>query len=182
MKLHKKLISVLLTTAMAASLSVPVLAANEEITVLYTNDIHSYIDNHLDEENGLTYSKVAALKDSIPETILVDAGDHLQGTAYGQMDEGMTMIELMNASDYDLATFGNHEFDYSMSGALAAVDAAEFDYISCNFCHAENGIVGDSVVEPWKMVEAKDKKIAFIGITTPETFTSTRSIDIFVCE
>ena len=56
MKLHKKLISVLLTTAMAASLSVPVLAANEEITVLYTNDIHSYIDNHLDEENGFTYS------------------------------------------------------------------------------------------------------------------------------
>ena len=176
MKLHKKLISVLLTTAMAASLSVPVLAANEEITVLYTNDIHSYIDNHLDEENGLTYSKVAALKDSIPEAILVDAGDHLQGTAYGQMDEGMTMIKLMNAAEYDLATFGNHEFDYSMSGALAAVDAAVFDFISCNFCHAENGIVGDSVVEPWKMVEAKDKKIAFIGITTPETFTSTRRV------
>lgn len=173
MKLHKKLISVLLVAAMAASFSVPVLAADEDITVIYTNDIHTYIDNHLEDENGLTYSKVAALKDSIPEAILVDAGDHLQGTAYGEMDQGMTMIDLMNAADYDLATFGNHEFDYGMDGCMAAVDAAEFKYISCNFSHEENGVVGETVAEGWSMLEAKGKKIAFIGITTPETITST---------
>ena len=141
MKLHKKLIFVLLAAVMISSLTVPVLAADDDITVFYTNDVHTYIDNQLDNENGLTYSKIAALKDSVPDSILVDAGDHLQGTAYGQMDKGMTMIKLMNASDYDLATFGNHEFDYSVSGALAAVEAADFDYISCNFCHEENGVI-----------------------------------------
>lgn len=173
MKQHKKLISLLLAAAMTASFSVPALAADEEITVFYTNDIHTYVDNHLDDENGLTYSKAAALKDSIPEAILVDAGDHLQGTAYGEMDQGMTMIELMNEAGYDLATFGNHEFDYGMNGTLAAMDAAEFEYLSCNFCHEENGVTGETVAKGWKMLEAKDEKIAFIGITTPETISST---------
>lgn len=173
MKLYRKMISVLLTAAIIASLSVPVLASDEDITVFYTNDIHTYIDNHLKNENGLSYSKVAALKDSIPGAILVDAGDHLQGTAYGEMDKGMTMIELMNAAGYDLATFGNHEFDYSMTGAMAAVDAAEFSYISCNFCHEADGVPGDPVAESWKMLNVKGKNIAFIGITTPETISST---------
>ena len=111
MKLQNKLISLMLAAAMMVSFSVPVLASDEDITIFYTNDIHTYIDNHLDAENGLTYSKAAALKDSIPDAILVDAGDHLQGTAYGEMDQGMTMIKLMNEAGYDLATFGNHEFD-----------------------------------------------------------------------
>lgn len=173
MKLYKKILSVMLSAALAATMTVPVLAAEDKITVFYTNDIHTYIDNHLDDGNGLTYSKVAALKDSVPGSILVDAGDHLQGTAYGQMDKGMTMIDLMNAADYDLATFGNHEFDYSMTGAMAAMDAADFAYISCNFCHEENGVSGDTVTEGWKMFEANDKNIAFVGITTPETITST---------
>ena len=174
MRLFRNMVSVLLTAALAVSFSVSVLAAEEDkITVLYTNDIHTYIDNHLEDENGLTYSKVAALKESIPNAILVDAGDHLQGTAYGQMDEGMTMIELMNEAGYDLATFGNHEFDYGMDGALAAVDAAAFDYISCNFYHEASGEAGDSVVDDWKMLQVQGKNIAFIGITTPETITST---------
>lgn len=173
MRYSKKILSAALTMVMTAFLSVPVLAAEEDITVFYTNDIHTYIDNHLDTENGLTYSKVAALKDSIPDSILVDAGDHLQGTAYGQMDNGMTILELMNTADYDLATFGNHEFDYGMEGALAAMDAAEFDYISCNFSHEKDGTVLDTVTDGWAMLEAKGKNIAFIGITTPETISST---------
>ena len=173
MKQHKKLISLLLAASMTASFSVPALAADEDITVFYTNDIHTYVDNHLDDENGLTYSKAAALKDSIPEAILVDAGDHLQGTAYGEMDQGMTMIGLMNEAGYDLATFGNHEFDYGMNGTFAAMDAAEFEYLSCNFCHEESGATGETVAKGWKMLEAKGEKIAFVGITTPETISST---------
>ena len=96
MKRYGKIVFVFLAAALIVSLSVSVLAADDEITIIYTNDIHSYIDNQLENENGLTYSKVAALKDSIPDSILVDAGDHLQGTAYGQMDKGMTIIQLMN--------------------------------------------------------------------------------------
>lgn len=147
---------------------------NEEIVILYTNDVHTYIDNDRQEgnENGLTYSKLAAFKKSFDNVLLADAGDHIQGTAYGEMDEGVTITGLMNATGYDVATLGNHEFDYGMFGCLAAVDRAEFPYLSCNFRHEENGVKTDTVLPSYQVFKIGGRRIAFVGITTPESFTS----------
>ena len=77
----------------------------QDITILYTNDVHTYIDK---QSPKLTYAAIAALKKSYQDdgknVLLVDAGDHVQGTAYGSMDEGATIIQLMNAAGYDAAT------------------------------------------------------------------------------
>ena len=175
MKLRKKLAVLLTACAAALALAVPALAAREDIVVYYTNDIHSYIDNNMGEgnENGLTYSKVGALKQADPDAILVDAGDHLQGTAYGGMDEGETIIKMMNAAGYDLATLGNHEFDYGMDGCMAAIGRAGFPYLSCNFYEEKDGVHGDLVLDSYAILEREGKKLAFVGITTPETVTST---------
>ena len=70
----------------------------------------------------------------------MDAGDAIQGTAYGSMDKGDTITKLMNAAGYDAATLGNHEFDYDMHGCMHAIDAAKYPYISCNFYHEKNGV------------------------------------------
>ena len=148
----------------------------ETVTVYFTNDIHSYIDNFKEDENGLTYSKVAALKDGTENALLVDAGDHVQGTAYGGMDKGETIIELMNATGYDVATLGNHEFDYGMDRCLEVVNSAKFSYVSCNFRHELNGVAGDSVLDSYVIQECGGRKIAFVGITTPETITSSTPI------
>ena len=145
----------------------------QDIVVYYTNDVHSYIDNYLDEEPGLTYSKVAALKADTEGALLVDVGDHIQGTAYGGMDKGATIVALMNAAGYDAATLGNHEFDYGMDGCLAAIQGAEHPYVSCNFCHETDGTTGETVLDSYVMLESGGKKLAFVGITTPETLTST---------
>lgn len=166
MKIRKKAVSLIAVLSLTAAMTVPAFAAEDDVVVLYTNDVHTYIDNHV------SYSKVAALKDSMGNAILVDAGDHIQGTAYGGMDKGATIIKLMNAADYDVATMGNHEFDYGMDGCMAAIQAAEFPYVSCNFNHAGSG----SVLESYQIVEMSGMKIAFIGITTPETFTSSAPI------
>lgn len=144
----------------------------EAAVVYYTNDIHSYIDNHLDEEPGLSYARLAALKQSTENALLVDAGDHLQGTAYGGMDNGATITALMNAAGYDAATLGNHEFDYGMAGCMAAVEAADFPYVSCNFRHEADGAMGETVLDSFVMLKAEGRKLAFVGITTPETITS----------
>ena len=173
----KKLLSLLLSAAMLTGLALPAMAAEGEdaegIVVLYTNDIHTYIDNNVGEgnENGLTYSKVAGYKASLDNALLVDAGDHIQGTAYGSMDDGATISELMNAAGYDVATLGNHEFDYDMEGALAAIERADFPYVSCNFYHEENGVAGENVLDSYVVLEAGGVSIAFVGITTPESFT-----------
>ena len=139
------------------------------IVILHTNDIHTYIDG------DLRYSDLAALKayyESLGAiVILVDAGDHIQGTAYGSMDKGKTIIDLMNATGYDVATLGNHEFDYGMEGAMNAIDWAEFPYTSANFYHEVGGDPGEAVLKPYEIVDLGFLKIAFVGITTPETFT-----------
>ncbi len=139
---------------------------DDEIVIFYTNDIHTHIDGEI------TYSKLAALKDGYVGALLLDAGDHVQGTAYGSMDKGQTMIELMNAVGYDAATLGNHEFDYGMRGCMQNIARAKFTYLSCNFYHEEDGAPLDEVLDSYAVFDVNGKKIAVIGITTPESFTS----------
>ena len=140
-----------------------------DVTILYTNDVHTYIDNKSPKP---TYAAIAALKKSIEDTgrdvLLVDAGDHIQGTAYGSMDDGATIIELMNEAGYDLATPGNHEFDYGMARAKAVLREANFPYVSCNWVDLRTGL---NVLPSVKFFFVGGRKIAFVGVTTPETFT-----------
>lgn len=88
------------------------------------------------------------------------------------MDKGYNIIKIMNEVGYDAATFGNHEFDYTMSGCLNAIEWAEYSYLSCNFYHNEDGVIKDTVVDPYKIFTFGDIKIAVIGITTPETIST----------
>ena len=140
-----------------------------EVTILYTNDVHTYIDKQAPE---LTYAAIAALKQSYQnagkKVLLVDAGDHVQGTAYGSMDEGASIIELMNAAGYDAATPGNHEFDYGMDRAKELMRDADFPYLSCNWVDLRTNL---RVLPEIKVFVRGGVRIAFVGITTPETFT-----------
>ena len=139
------------------------------VTILYTNDVHTYIDN---KSPKLTYAAIAAMKqgyvDEGKPVLLVDAGDHIQGTAYGSMDDGATIIELMNEAGYDIATLGNHEFDYGMARAKAAMKEAAFPYVSCNWVDLRTGL---KVLPSIKIFTIGGARIAFVGVTTPETFT-----------
>ena len=176
MKKTRRLLALLLAMVMMLALTVTAgaeevttTAAKNEITVIYTNDVHTYIDK------TLSYATVSAMKQDYQkagkQVLLVDAGDHIQGTAYGGMDEGKTIVQLMNAAGYDLGTLGNHEFDYGMARALATVQEAKFPYVSCNFYHEKNGVVGDPVLDSYKVFDMNGTKVAFVGITTPESFT-----------
>ncbi len=144
---------------------------SQDIIILYTNDIHTYIDG------DLSYDLISGIKDYLKtqyeNVLLVDAGDHAQGTAYGSMDKGKTVITLMNQAGYDLSTLGNHEFDYGMEGCKNIIEWAEYPYVSCNFYELNNGVRGENILESYKIFDLGTEKIAFIGITTPETLTKT---------
>ena len=170
----RKILALVLAMALCCGLFSGVSAeeAKQDVVILYTNDVHTYIDN------PLSYDVIAGIKAELEKiygqgnVLLADAGDHVQGTAYGSMDKGDTILALMNAAGYDIATLGNHEFDYGMEKALANVQAAAFPYVSCNFYHEENGVPGEPVLEASHIFEtAGGLKVAFVGITTPETFT-----------
>ncbi|MBR5806943.1 MAG: bifunctional metallophosphatase/5'-nucleotidase [Oscillospiraceae bacterium] len=165
----KKLIALVLSLAMVLSLVACGGTPKEDVAILYTNDVHTYIDN------PISYDVIAAVKEELKaqykNVLLVDAGDHSQGTVYGSMDFGETIIELMNAAGYDVATLGNHEFDYSMEGTMDIIEWAEFPYVSANFYKLENGQRTENVLDSYKIFEIGGQKIAFVGATTPESFT-----------
>ena len=163
-------------TAAAASMAIGAPAASacwfgdkSDVTILYTNDVHTYIDK---QSPKLTYAAIADLKQSYQDAgkdvLLVDAGDHVQGTAYGSMDEGASIIKLMNAAGYDVATPGNHEFDYGMDRAKAIMKEADFPYLSCNWVDLRTTL---RVLPSVKVFVRGGRRIAFVGVTTPETFT-----------
>ena len=145
------------------------LGDKSDVTILYTNDVHTYIDK---QSPKLTYAAIADLKQSYQnagkDVLLVDAGDHVQGTAYGSMDEGASIIKLMNAAGYDVATPGNHEFDYGMDRAKAIMKEADFPYLSCNWVDLRTTL---RVLPSVKVFVRGGRRIAFVGVTTPETFT-----------
>ena len=162
------------TAAAAMAVGAPAASAcwtgeKSEVTILYTNDVHTYIDKQAPQ---LTYAAIAALKQSYQDAgkkvLLVDAGDHVQGTAYGSMDQGASIIELMNAAGYDAATPGNHEFDYGMDRAKELMRDADFPYLSCNWVDLRTNL---RVLPEIKVFVRGGVRIAFVGITTPETFT-----------
>lgn len=152
-----------------ASIAAAEASLSDDIVILYTNDVHTYIDG------ALSYDVIAAVKADLQKqykhVLLVDAGDHIQGTAYGSMDKGETIIKLMNAAGYDVATLGNHEFDYGMEGCIKIREWAKFPYVSCNFYHEENFVRNENVLEDFATFNCGSEVVAIIGITTPESFT-----------
>ena len=138
-----------------------------DVMILVTSDVHCGYDQ------GFGYEGLAQIRAMLEaqgyDTLLVDDGDSIQGEAIGTITKGEAMVKLMNEVHYDVAIPGNHEFDYGMDRFMELVKMAEYPYISCNF-----NLEGELVFEPYVIKEAAGKKIAFVGITTPETFiTST---------
>lgn len=167
----QKTISFLCSVLLIILLGIPASAATVEksndIVILYTNDTHAFIDG------PLSFDTIGALKKNLEKqykyVLLVDAGDHLQGTAYGSMDKGASIVQLMNKAGYDLATPGNHEFDYGMDTFLKRTQEADYPYISCNLYHQADGVRGENLLESFQAYHFGKEIVAFVGITTPET-------------
>ena len=165
----KKFLSLLLALAMMFSLAVTASAAEEEtakplegqIVILHTNDVHGAI---------ASYAKVAALKKSFEDTgaytLLVDAGDYIQGDPTVSVSQGKTAIELMNLAGYDAATIGNHEFDYGYANFQEIAKTAKFPIVSANLSY--NGKVENAHTI---FTAPGGEKIGVFGLTTPEVGT-----------
>ena len=165
----KKILAVLLALTML--LGVGALAEEDaplfqqDVMVLFTSDVHCGI------ESNFGYAGLAMVRDAYKNAgyhvLLVDNGDSIQGEPVGTMTTGEANIKLMNAVGYDIATMGNHEFDYGMERFFELSKMANFPYVSCNFNKG-----GELQFAPYVVKEFDGVKIAFVGISTPKTLTS----------
>ena len=169
MKRGKKLSALFLALVMAFSLAVPAGAANWDddltghIVILHTNDVHGAIDN---------YASVAALKDAYEaagaQVLLMDAGDFSQGSTSVNVSEGATAVELMNMAGYDVATTGNHEFDFGYANLKTLMEQAEFPILAANAFTAEGELAMDEANTTFQL---GDVTVGVFGLATPETAT-----------
>ena len=151
--------------APAEEAPVPEIEPSGDIVVLFTSDVHCGVDQ------GFGYAGLQQIRDYLvaqgDAVILVDDGDSIQGEPIGTMTKGEAIVKLMNEMGYEVAIPGNHEFDYGMETFLTLTEEAEYDYISCNFNRD-----GELVFNPYVIKELAGHKVAFVGVTTPKTLTS----------
>ena len=164
------ILSVLLVVAMIPAMAFaeePAGTAADNIVILATNDVHCAVDT------GIGYVNLAAYKEQLKKTnkyvTLVDAGDAIQGEAIGTLSKGEDLIKIMNYLGYEFAVPGNHEFDYGMDQFLNTI-VPKFGgtYLSCNFVDLATG---EPVFDAYEIKTYGSRKVAYVGICTPETFT-----------
>ena len=139
--------------------------AKQDIVILATSDVHCGIEENF-AYAGLEQIREVFEKSGV-HTILVDGGDFAQGEAIGTITEGDAIIGLMNELAYDVAIPGNHDYDYGMDQFFTLTGEADFPFISCNFEKE-----GELVFDPYLIMDADGTKIGFVGVTTPETITT----------
>lgn len=175
---NRKILSLLLALVMVFSLTGSAFAAGtDSIVIVYTNDIHCAVDQIKSDDGtvtnmgfaGLT-AYVKSLKAAYGEAnvTLVDAGDAIQGEAIGTLSKGEYIVDIMDEVGYDICIPGNHEFDYGMDQFLSLAEKAKSDYVSSNFM---NLLTGESVFDAYKIITYGDVSVAYVGVSTPETFT-----------
>ncbi len=144
-------------------------ARSSDIAVLYTGDVHCAVDTNIG------YAGLEAFKSELEaegaQVLLVDTGDAIQGAPIGSLSNGKLPIEIMNRLGYCAMTLGNHEFDYGQDTLRSLSEQADFPFLSLNFEDKESG---KPVYQPYTMAECDGVKIAFVGVSTPNTLISSR--------
>ena len=160
----KKLFLILLLAVSFLFISCAEKSQDNDIVILFTNDIHCGVDDNIG------YAKVAAYKKQLleqnPYVTLVDNGDAVQGDTIGAVSKGEDIIGIMNMVGYDVAGLGNHEFDYGMSQFTKFSTTLDCGYVCANFRNLETGRL---VCPPYKIIKYGKKKVAYVGVDTPET-------------
>ena len=143
---------------------------NNHLTILHTNDVHSYIDpfpaDHPKNPNMGGVSRRASIIENIrkenPNVLLLDAGDIFQGTPYFNYYGGELEFKLMSMMQYDATTIGNHDFDNGLKGIVSQMPHATFDFISSNY-DFKNTIM-DGYVKPYKIFNKNGIKVGVFGL------------------
>ncbi|MBT3318178.1 MAG: multifunctional 2',3'-cyclic-nucleotide 2'-phosphodiesterase/5'-nucleotidase/3'-nucleotidase [Clostridia bacterium] len=136
------------------------------IDILHTNDVHARaIEGKYD---GMGYAKLATLVERFraanPNTLLIDAGDTFHGKTLATLEEGESIVEIMNLIGYDYMAPGNHDFNYGADKLFELAGMAEFPIISANVVRD-----GDLFLPAYEITEIEGVKIGLFGLTSEET-------------
>jgi 2',3'-cyclic-nucleotide 2'-phosphodiesterase (5'-nucleotidase family) len=143
-----------------------------EVRILHVNDFHGFAVPHKphgsnDVQGGLAYlaDKVDILREEKP-SLLLAAGDMIQGNSWANLFQGKSTIEAMNAMRFDAMVVGNHEFDFGREALEERISEADFPVLGAN-------VAGVKGLKPYVIREVNDLRVAVIGVVTADTPVST---------
>ena len=142
---------------------------NEDIAIIHINDVHCAINNTIGYDGFVLYRE--ELKKKYKNIITVDAGDFIEGGIVGLLSQGSAIVKIMNKIGFDVAVIGNHEFGYGVEQLLNLENNLNTNIICSNFLYRKNRTL---IFRPYEIIEIGNKKIGFIGIITPLTFSLTK--------
>lgn len=136
----------------------------DNIVILYDNDVHCSVDG---------YANMAGVKNEIkkqtPYVSVVSCGDFAQGDVIGTLSEGGSIEKIMNQVGYDVVVMGNHEFDYGFPVMEELASQLKATVVSCNLVNLN---YNKTVFEPYKIINYGSTNVAYVGVMTPESLTS----------
>ena len=141
---------------------------SDDIVIIHLNDVHCGINDKIGYDGFVLYRR--ELQQKYKYVLTVDVGDHIQGGTLGAVSDGSAIIKIMNEVKFDVVVLGNHEFDYGIETLHSLEENITSRYICSNFCFKKNRT---TVFNPYKIITVGEKKIGFIGVVTPLTFTKT---------
>ncbi len=166
-------------------------AATSTFTILHTNDFHGQLEPSGSNPGA---ARVATVVNTVRTAVgagnvlLVDAGDEMQGSLLSNLGDGTATgkgaptIATFNAMGYNVATFGNHEFDWGQANLAARTTQAAYPYVTANVVVNDTGNCATAgwttptfADSPYEIQTVNGVNVAFIGVTTTETPTITVS-------
>ncbi|NVN92197.1 MAG: 5'-nucleotidase C-terminal domain-containing protein [Desulfuromonadales bacterium] len=184
-------LAVLILAVSSTALPAPTIPVS--LTILHTNDFHGQLEASGSNPGA---ARVATVVNSVraavgaTNVLLVDTGDEMQGSLLSNTGDGtatgkgIPTIATFNAMGYNVATFGNHEFDWGQINLGNRTTQATYPFVTANIVQNNSGncatagwtkpVFADAPYQLFTMGTAPNTvKVAFIGVTTMETPTIT---------
>ena len=148
-----------------------------ELTIIYTNDEHGWMEGMEPHQSAAHLFQLWREQEGYyPEGpfLVLSGGDNWTGPAISTWSEGRSMVEAMNAMQYDASAVGNHEFDFGLDVIKARAEEADFPYLSANTRWRSNGLTPtDLGILPYTVTTVNDIRVGIVGLTTLDTPTAT---------
>ena len=170
----KKIRAVFLLLVVSLALAIPaqVFAETEatdisevSFTIFHTNDMHGRLHD-AEFPNTIGLDVVRSIVNSVEYSLLIDAGDTINGVPFVNFSEGLNAVRLMSLAGYSFMTPGNHDFNFGVNRLIELEEYAEFGILAANvFWNTDNSLVFDA----YATVEIAGLTVGFFGLVTPST-------------